>query len=283
MTDSVFYSALPLINKRYPHIDIEDKKAMTKVILPIAEEVQEYINNMYDLYAKRIHNVDVHRFDIKQELIAKSGLWIAKKRYAQWVINQEGHPCDKLDVKGIDVVRSSFPAAMRKFLADVLQSILENKTQHTIDEMVVDFRDTMKEMDVSDIAKSTGVKDIEKHVFKDDGIIELQKGAPAHVKAAVAYNNMMRRLDSGQLGEIRSGDKIKWVYLKTNPSGLGAIAFKNYDDPEGVMEFIRKYIDYDKIFNRELHNKLNSFYEALKWGQVPNHDMKQINKFFDFS
>jgi len=282
-TDSVFLSALPLINKRYPHIDVEDKVAMTKAILPIAEEVQEYINKMYDLYAKRIHNVDVHRFDIKQELISKSGLWIAKKRYAQWVINQEGHPCDKLDVKGIDVVRSSFPAAMRTFLANVLQSILENKTQYTIDEMIVAFRDAMKEMDVSDIAKSTGVKNIEKHVFKDDGIIELQKGAPAHVKAAVAYNNMMRRLDSGQLGEIRSGDKIKWVYLKTNPSGLGAIAFKNYDDPEGVMEFIRKYIDYDKIFNRELHNKLSSFYEALKWGQVPNHDMKQINKFFDFS
>ena len=282
-TDSVFLSALPLINKRYPHIDTEDKTAMTKAILPIAEEVQDYINKMYDLYAKRIHNVDVHRFDIKQELISKSGIWIAKKRYAQWVINQEGHPCDKLDVKGIDVVRSSFPAAMRTFLADVLQSILENKTQLTIDEMIVDFRDKMKEMDVSEIAKSTGVKNIEKHVFKDDGIIELQKGAPAHVKAAVAYNNMLRRIESGELGEIRSGDKIKWVYLKTNPQGLDAMAFKNYDDPDEIIEFISKYVNYDKIFDRELHNKLSSFYDALKWGKVPNHDMKQINRFFDFS
>ncbi|MDB4543221.1 hypothetical protein N9Z73_00070 [bacterium] len=282
-TDSVFLSALPIINKRYPHIDVEDKVAMTKAILPIAGEVQEYINKMYDLYAKRIHNVDTHRFDIKQELISKSGIWIAKKRYAQWVINQEGHPCDKLDVKGIDVVRSSFPAAMRTFLADVLQGILENKTQFTIDEMIVTFRDTMKQMPVADIAKSTGVKNIEKHVFKDDGIIELQKGAPAHVKAAVAYNNMLRRVDSGELGEIRSGDKIKWVYLKTNSLGLDAMAFKNYDDPQEIIEFINKYVNYDKIFDRELHNKLESFYGALKWGAVPNHDMKQINKFFDFS
>ena len=282
-TDSVFLSALPLINKRYPHIDVEDKVAMTRAILPIAEEVQEYINKMYDLYAKRIHNVDTHRFDIKQELISKSGIWIAKKRYAQWVINQEGHPCDKLDVKGIDVVRSSFPAAMRTFLADVLQGILENKTQFTIDEMIVTFRDTMKQMPVADIAKSTGVKNIEKHVFKDDGIIELQKGAPAHVKAAVAYNNMLRRVDSGELGEIRSGDKIKWVYLKTNSLGLDAMAFKNYDDPQEILDFINKYVNYDKIFDRELHNKLESFYGALKWGAVPNHDMKQINKFFDFS
>ena len=57
---------------------------------------------------------------LKQELISKAGIWIAKKRYAQWVINQEGNPVDKLDVKGIDVVRSSYPAAFRKFLSEVL-------------------------------------------------------------------------------------------------------------------------------------------------------------------
>ena len=282
-TDSVFFSAKPLIEKRYPHIDHNDKAAMTKAIFPITEEVQNFINNMYDLYARRIHNVIEHRFDIKQENIARAGIWVAKKRYAQWVINVEGHTVDKLDVKGIDVVRSNFPTAMRKFLADVLQSILENKTQHTLDEMILDFREEMKKMDMGDIAKSTGVKDIEKHVFKDDGVIQLSKGAPAHVKAAVAYNNMLRRTGNTQLGEIRSGDKIKWVYLRHNPYGLGAIAFKNYDDPDEVMNFIRKYIDYEMIFTRELHNKLEAFYQALKWGEVPNESMRQVNKFFDFS
>ena len=282
-TDSVFFSAKPLIENRYPNIDHDDKVAMTKAILPIAGEVQEFINKMYDLYAKRIHNVDTHRFDIKQELISKAGIWIAKKRYAQWVINQEGHPVDKLDVKGIDVVRSNFPTAMRKFLADVLQSILENKTQHTLDEMILDFKEEMKSMDIGDIAKSTGVKDIEKHIFKDDGVIELSKGAPAHVKAAAAYNNMLRRTNNTQLGEIRSGDKIKWVYLRSNEYGLGAIAFKNYDDPDEIINFIRKYINYEMIFTRELHNKLEAFYGAMRWGEVPTESMRQVNKFFDFS
>ena len=282
-TDSVFFSAKPLILHRYPNIDHEDKAAMTKAIFPITEEVQNFINQMYDLYAERIHNVINHRFDIKQENIAKAGLWIAKKRYAQWVINVEGHTVDKLDVKGIDVVRSNFPTAMRTFLANVLQGILENKTQHAIDEMVLDFRDTMKKMDIGDIAKSTGVKNIEKHVFKDEGIIELSKGAPAHVKAAVAYNNMMRKTGTTNKGEIRSGDKIKWVYLKQNPYGLGAIAFKNYDDPDIIKDFITKYVNYDMIFTRELHNKLGAFYSALKWGDIPTQTMRQVHKFFDFS
>jgi len=281
-TDSVFFSAKPIIEKRYPNIDMTDNNAMAKAILPVADEVQTYINNMYDLYATRIHNVNKHRFDIKQELISRAGIWIAKKRYAQWVINQEGNPCDKLDVKGIDVVRSSFPAAMRTFLSGVLRSILENKTQHSVDEDILNFKDAMKGMATCDIAKSTGVKDIEKHIFKDEESIELSKGAPAHVKAAVAYNNMLRRTGTTNKGEIRSGDKIKWVYLKQNPYGLDAMAFKNYDDPEIVLEFINKYINYDKIFTRELHNKLEAFYSALKWGEVPTHDMRQVHKFFDF-
>ena len=283
-TDSVFFSAKPLILHRYPNIDHEDKSAMTKAIFPITEEVQDFINRMYDLYAKRIHGVTEHRFDIKQENIAKAGLWIAKKRYAQWVINVEGHTVDKLDVKGIDVVRSNFPTAMRTFMADVLKGILENKTQDAIDEMVLDFKDDMKKMDIGDIAKSTGVKNIEKHIFKDqDNLIELSKGAPAHVKAAVAYNNMLRRTGNTQLGEIRSGDKIKWVYLRQNPFGLGAIAFKNYDDPDTVKDFIKKYIDYEMIFTRELNNKLGAFYSAMKWGDIPTESMRQVHKFFDFS
>ena len=37
--------------------------------------------------------------------------WVmdCKKRYAQWIISDNGVPVDKLDVKGLDVKRSSFP------------------------------------------------------------------------------------------------------------------------------------------------------------------------------
>ena len=44
----------------------------------------------------------------------KNGLWIAKKRYAQWIISDNGVPVDKLDVKGLDVKRSSFPKSFSR-------------------------------------------------------------------------------------------------------------------------------------------------------------------------
>ena len=54
---------------------------LKKRILEIASEVQDYINIGYDYFAQRFCNVnDEHQFQIKQELIAKSGLFIVKKR-----------------------------------------------------------------------------------------------------------------------------------------------------------------------------------------------------------
>jgi DNA polymerase I len=95
----------------------------------IADEVQKHINMLYSQYAKVFLNTDKHRFQIKQEYVAKSGLWVAKKRYAQWVIYKEGKPTDKMDIKGMDVVRSSFPGDFKKIMKEVLWFILKEKNK----------------------------------------------------------------------------------------------------------------------------------------------------------
>ena len=49
---------------------------MTTEILSIASEVQDFLNKSYDMFALKLLNVKgEHRFDIKQEVISKSGLW----------------------------------------------------------------------------------------------------------------------------------------------------------------------------------------------------------------
>ena len=61
---------------------------MTKIqrtgfVNEIAEEVQDYLNDFYDILSQKIFNVDKdkHRLEIKKEYKVKDGLWIAKKRY----------------------------------------------------------------------------------------------------------------------------------------------------------------------------------------------------------
>ena len=162
-TDSVFFSSLPLIKKRYPDFDIKDEQWMSDKTIAIADEVQNFINRSYDIYGKRFHNVDSHRFDIKQENVAKAGLWIAKKRYAQWIINVEGHTVSKLDVKGLDVVRSSFPPSFRKFMAQILEDILNDIDKVTLDQKILDFKEHMKTLPLIEVMFPIGVKNVKKY------------------------------------------------------------------------------------------------------------------------
>ena len=98
---------------------------MTEQILDIAGEVQDYINKSYNYFSSKFLNIrGDHRFEIKQEMIAKSAFWVTKKRYGQWIINDGGLEVEKLDVKGLDIVRSSFPPAFRDFMTKVLKAIL---------------------------------------------------------------------------------------------------------------------------------------------------------------
>tara|TARA_S200002703_G_scaffold159139_1_gene171592 strand:+ start:4200 stop:5183 length:984 start_codon:yes stop_codon:yes gene_type:complete len=284
--NSVFASALPLIEKNYPKIDVNNESQMTEAILTVAGDVQEYVNKFYDVMAKRFFNLDKHRFDIKQEVIAKTSFWLAKKRYAQFIINNGGVEVDELEVKGIDVVRTSFPIKFKEFMLQFLQDILKKVSKDVINKSILDFKDKMPEYNIFELAKNTSVKFIsqnnktnynpnERHPFN------MVKGTPAQVKAALYYNDLLKlwKLD-GLVEPILHGQKIKWVYLKQNQYGIECIALKADDtDPDKIIEFVEKYIDKNAMYEQELKGKLEDFYKVLKW-DFPNNNLS--NEFFSF-
>jgi len=283
-TDSVFFSALPLVKHRFPNWESFTDSELAIKIDEIAGEVQEFLNKFYDLMAEKFFNIKKHRFEIKKEYISKAGIWIAKKRYAQWIIAANGLPVDKLDVKGLDVVRSSFPKAFQDFMARVLRDILMGKKQSEVDDEILEFKKNIINLPIEHIAKGSAVKEISKYDKKKSklNLAEFEKSTPAHVKAAIAYNRLLKFYDCPFKYEpLRDGDKTKWVYLKANPLNLDGCAFKGYDDPKEIMDFINQYIDYDRIFAAELESKLDDFYRALKWEKVTA-ETKKAAEFFSF-
>ena len=116
--------------------------------------------------------------------------WVTKKRYGQWIINDGGLTCDKLDVKGLDIVRSSFPLAMRELMTQVLKDILGDVDKDVIDEKIMKFKKEMKTSDIQEYALPTGVKKLNK--FKDSTpkdfvFTNMKKGTPVHVKRFFGY------------------------------------------------------------------------------------------------
>ena len=283
-TDSVFYSAVPLIEHRFPNQDLSDVMK-TQRINEIATEVQKYLNDSYHYFAKKFCNLDIHRFEIKQEIVAKAGLFIVKKRYGMKIISDNGVQVNKTMVKGLDTVRSNFAPLFRKLLSDVLDDILGSVPKDKIDHRITRFKKNMKYNQLDDISSPTGVKGIWKYMEKKDKenssvFSTFKKGTPVHVKAAIAYNDLVRYFKQDNKYQfINNGDKIRWVYLKNNTLGLNAVAYKGHEDPPEIMEFINKNIDHDKIYGQSLTKKLQMFYDCLDWGK-PVDEEQSIERFF---
>jgi DNA polymerase elongation subunit (family B) len=289
-TDSLFFSATPLLNHFHPNVDYSDEKVLVNHISEIVSKVQTYINDSYTAFAKDVLFIQgKHRFEIKQELICLSGIWTAKKRYALYVVNREGIFVDKLDVKGLDIVRSSFPPAFKGFMTNILISILKKIPQKDIDKSILDLEDSINSISLMDISKNTSINDIVKYqaderqsAYYSDGIFsEIKKGTPAHVRAAIAFNDLLRYFHlEDKFSPIGNGEKIKWCYLKKNNFGLEKMAYRGYDDPKEIIDFVESYIDKYAIYDAELKTKLQNIYNALGW-RYPNKMKFLGNQFFN--
>ena len=108
---------------------------------------------------------------------------------------------------------------------------------------------------------------------------ERKLGAPAAVKAAIRYNDLLRfwKLDTKH-ELITNGTKVKWIYLKNNPYQIEEIAFLDYDMPEKIRIFLEQNADRKKAFESILLNKLEGFYSDMEWTLNLN---PYIDQFFD--
>ena len=292
-TDSNYFSAKPIIDLMESKMGKEmTKQEKIDVTYKTSQVVENYINASWDEFCKHYLNSDKHFLNIKQEYVSESGLWIAKKRYAQKIISEKGVLISqmtngakewKLDVKGMDVVRSNFPKAFREFMSGILIDILNISEKKKIDDKVLAFREDMKTKPMFDIMFPTGIKELSKYKtkkIKGQVFGDRIKGTPIHAKSALNYNDLMIYYNITASQPILDGEKIKWTYLKQNPLGLDTLAVKGFEDPEEIIKFITQYIDYERIFIASLENKLGDFYQALNWGGIPKND--NMADFFSF-
>ena len=115
------------------------------------------------------------------------------------------------------------------------------------------------------------------------------KGTPAQVRSALGHNDFIISLGLEKNYEpIHHGQKIKFVYLKTNnPYQLESMAFKgDGNDADEIIKYINNWVDRNKMYECELQSKFTNdkqegIYDILLW-QFPNSSMKIANTFFDF-
>jgi DNA polymerase elongation subunit (family B) len=257
-TDSIYLTLEKLVETTVPNKSTEEKIAyMDK----ICEKVfQPFIDGGYQELAEYT-NAYAQKMQMKREVLADKGIWVAKKRYILNVHNSEGvqYAKPKIKVMGLEMVKSSTPAVVREKLKEALEVILY-KDEAAVQTFVKEFKTKFTSLSVEDIAFPRSVSDIEK--YAGDPIYK--KGTPIHVRGSLLFNYHIKRLGLTKKYEpITDGNKIKFVYLKPqNPFNENVIAFNSVLPKEFGLE---NYIDYDLQFEKVFLDAMQIVVEPLGW------------------
>ena len=293
-TDSNYFNAEPILKHLYPDFETLNDKEKDDKLENVALAYQDIITDHYNQLAKECFNIPTHRLEMKTECVIRSAYFRNTRRYAQWITKQEGVEKETLDIKGLEFQKSNFPPLLGKFFNKALVDVLKGTKQEEIDARVKIFKKQILDgtIPLTDLGNPTSVKQIGKHQGKPARSGEIlstfnhvknkadrKLGAPAAVKAAIRYNDLLRFWKLDKKHElITNGTKIKWIYLKNNPYQIEEIAFLDYEMPEKIRIFIEQYADRKKVFESILLNKLEGFYSDMQWNLNLN---PYINQFFD--
>ena len=264
-TDSNYISLEKLVEKVYG--DKAKDPANTEEIIKFLDDVCK--NKLEPLLQKSYKelfdylNGYEERMVMKREAIASRGIWTAKKRYILNVFNNEGvqYAHAKIKVMGIEAVRSSTPEVCRDKLKEAFKIII-NGTEEDIQKFIEDFRGDFYKMTAPQIASPRGVSEVKPY---SGGVFA--SGTPFHVKGAMLYNwELKNKKIESQYDQIRSGDKIKYVYLKLpNPIRGNVIAFPEHLPEEFKLD---SFIDYETQFDKTFVKPLQVILDAVGWTAV---------------
>jgi DNA polymerase elongation subunit (family B) len=269
-TDSCYITLKALVDKFFSGkpkekiIDILDKIG-SDLIEPCIDKAMRNLANYTNAFE--------HKLFFKREAIADNCIWVAKKRYAMNVYDNEGvrYKEPKLKVMGLEIVRSSTPGCVRDSLKEAVRICLtqdENALHRFVDATKAEFNNKSPE----EIAFPRGCNNLAKyrsasHIY--------EKGTPIHVRGSLLYNYYLKENKVGHKYEdIKEGDKIKFLYLKEpNVVKENCMAFI------GTLpkEFgVHKYIDYDTMFQKAFLEPMDTIVKSLGWNTEPQATLEDL-------
>lgn len=262
-TDSNYYNMEKVV-KKYLGDKHTSRDASEKFLDVFCKEKMDVvIEKGFERLAKTM-NAKRNAMKMKREKICGAGIFVAKKRYCLLVYNSEGvhYPEPKVAVTGIESVRSNTPEICKEALVESFRVMLTSGEEAT-QQYIETFKTKFMKADIGSIGRITGVKGIEDYTDPNTGYY--QKGCPIHVRASFVHNKLVE--DKGlknSIPIIRSGDKIKYTYLKVpNPVGEDVIGFMGDDFPQQFD--LDKYVDYKLQFEKVFVSPLEKVMKACGW------------------
>lgn len=279
-TDSVYFTAYEsLKNQNLIDAANPNKDTFVQLYDTIANEVNEtfpaFMLNKFNVPNSRSNGV----IKAGREIVATSGLFIKKKRYAALMYDKEGNRYDidgkdgKLKAMGLDLRRSDTPKYIQNFLKELLNDVLLGRNETEVLDKIKLFRENFNKMYPWQKGSPKGVNNLTNYREKEElNNLKKMKGQtvenlrmPGHVRAALNWNFLRDKNNDYQTMPILDGQKIIVCKLKvTADNFMNCIAYP-VDEKRLPKWFTDLPFDDSEMENVLIDKKVKNLLWVLKW------------------
>ena len=278
-TDSCYFSAYPILKEDIDKGNIPWDKDN---VITLYDQICQQANTTFPDFMMRAFHCPKSRSDViaaAREVVAETGLFITKKRYAALVYDIEGFRSDvdgklgKVKAMGLDLKRSDTPVFMQDFLKNLLDMVLQKKDEKEILDAITEFRKEFKNRPGFEKGSPKRANKIGHYQRLEER--QGKANMPGHVRASINWNTLKRMNGDKYSQEIVDGMKVIVCKLKQNPLGFTSVAYPT--DELRIPEWFKE-LPFDDAAMAEtiIDNKLDNLIGVLNY---PLEDTKQHNTF----
>ena len=278
-TDSCYFSGYPTLKESIDDGSIPwDKDNVIKLY----DQVCEAANETFPNFMLTAFHCPKSRSDViaaAREIVAQSGLYITKKRYAALVYDIEGFRSDvdgkpgKVKAMGLDLRRSDTPVFMQTFLSELLLMVLTDKPREDVLERITVFRKEFHDRPGYEKGSPKRANKVGHYQRLEEK--QGKANMPGHVRASINWNTLKRMNGDKYSQEIVDGMKVIVCKLKQNPLGYTSVAYPT--DELRIPDWFKE-LPFDDAAMAEtiIDNKLDNLIGVLNY---PLEDTKQHTTF----
>ena len=279
-TDSVYFSAYPVLQEEIKQGQVPWGKDN---VITLYDQICNQANTTFPDFMMQAFHCPKTRSDViaaAREVVADTGLYITKKRYAVRVYDLEGDRKDndgalgKVKAMGLDLKRSDTPVFMQNYLKTLLDMVLQLKDEKELLESITEFRREFKERPGFEKGSPKRANKIGHYQRLEEK--QGKANMPGHVRASINWNTLKRMNGDKYSQEIVDGMKVIVCKLKQNPLGYTSVAYPT--DQLRLPDWFKELpFDGDAMEEVIIDNKLGNLIGVL------NYDLESTKQKTTFS
>ena len=279
-TDSCYFSAYPVLRAEIERGDIEWTK---ESIVELYNNLAKAVSATFPEFLLKLLNVPVKRstgvIASSREVVAESGLYIVKKRYAVLMYEKDGIRLDiggkpgKVKAMGLDLKRADTPKFVQKFLSEILMDVLTDKGENQVIEKIRVFKQQFEDMKPwqqgtpKAVNKLTHYRELEEVHMAKKARNEAKGGVtmPGHVRASMLWNRLKDINHDQHTMKILDGQKVIVCKLKETADNYSTSIAYPVDETHLPDWFLSLPFASDEMEAGIVDKKVKNLIGVLNW------------------